>query len=347
MAVMRQRRLPQGNLTLELPIKELTSSSYFSGDRRSRFNTSALAPAPASAVFSGSEHRLSDFEKVKVLGRGNGGTVYQVQHRRTGSIYALKSLISDGPIRRKQVSREIEILRRTDSNTVVRCHGVIPTPSGDVALLLEYMDGGTLESLLAARERRPFPESALACVAHQILLGLSYLHSHKIVHRDIKPGNLLINTAGEIKIADFGVSKIMRQPLGPCVSYVGTSAYMSPERFDPESYGGKYDPYAADVWSLGLTVLELHLGHFPLLPPGQRPDWATLMCAICFGEPPELQEAASADFRDFISRCLQKESSKRWSVAQLLAHPFVTRRDLSGFDQFREIISPLVTNAEP
>ncbi|KAL0429647.1 UNVERIFIED_CONTAM: Mitogen-activated protein kinase kinase [Sesamum radiatum] len=99
---------------------------------------------------------------------------------------------------------------------------------------------------------------------------------------------------------------------------------MSPERFDPDTYGANYDGYAGDIWSLGLAVLELYLGHFPYLPPGERPDWATLMCAICFGEPPTLPESASENFSSFIECCLQKDSSKRWSATQLLSHPFVS-----------------------
>ncbi|KAK8965963.1 Mitogen-activated protein kinase kinase 5 [Platanthera guangdongensis] len=346
MAAIRDRRLPRGNLTLDLPRLDSTATP----DCRQRFNLPPLPPqaappmatAAAPCGVGGGEHRLSDFEKIKILGHGNGGTVYQVRHRRTGSIYALKTLAAEDSLQRRQVLREVEILRSMDSSTVVRCHGVIPTPSGDTSLLLEYMDAGSLESLLAARGKSPFPEAALAGIARQVLLGLSYLHTNKIVHRDIKPANLLVNITGDVKIADFGVSKIMRRSLDPCVSYVGTCAYMSPERFDPDSYGGNYDAYAADVWSLGLTVLELHLGHFPLLPPGQRPDWATLMCAICFGEPPQLPETASADFRDFIARCLQKESSKRWSVAQLLAHPFIACQDkLELVRALQDIISPV------
>ncbi|KAH0455950.1 hypothetical protein IEQ34_015982 [Dendrobium chrysotoxum] len=330
MAVIRERRLPNKTLTLELPIPNCTTAAECCPHL-------TLTPLPPPFL---SDLRLSDLDKIKILGHGNGGTVYQVRHRLTGVLYALKSLSVGDSIRRRQVSREVDILRFTDSPTVVCCHDVFSTPSGDIALLLEYMDAGSLESILAARSRRPFPEAALAAISRQVLLGLSYLHSHQIVHRDIKPGNLLVNAAGEIKIADFGVSKIIRRSLDPCLSYVGTSAYMSPERFDPDSYGGNYDAYAADVWSLGLTVLELHLGHFPLLPPGQRPDWATLMCAICFGEPPEMPETVSGDFRDFISRCLQKESSKRWSVEQLLAHPFVVGRDQSESDRaFCDLIS--------
>lgn len=127
----------------------------------------------------------------------------------------------------------------------------------------------------------------------------------------------------EVKISDFGVSKIMCRTLDACNSYVGTCAYMSPERFDPDSYGANYNGYAGDIWSLGLTMLELYMGHFPFLPAGQRPDWATLMCAICFGEPPVLPEGASEEFRSFIECCLQKDSTKRWTASQLLSHPFV------------------------
>ncbi|XP_020573286.1 LOW QUALITY PROTEIN: mitogen-activated protein kinase kinase 9-like [Phalaenopsis equestris] len=349
MAVIRERRFPKANLTLDLPRQDSTSGS----DCRQCFSLPPFpfpqpAAFPTAAVHSGGDHRLSDFEKIKVLGHGNGGTVYQVRHRRTGSVYALKALTADDSLRQQQIACEVQILRSTDSLFVIHCHGVVSAPSGDTSVLLEFMNAGSLESLLASRGI-PFPESAISGIARQVLRGLSYLHSHEIVHRDIKPGNLLVNTAGEIKIADFGVSKIMRRSLDPCFSYVGTCAYMSPERFDPDSnsYGGNHGAYAADVWSLGLTLLELHLGHFPLLPPGQRPDWATLMCAICFGEPPELPEFASSNFRDFIGRCLQKDSSKRWSVAQLLVHPFIDGLDEGEFNRtFREIISPATVAVE-
>ncbi|XP_020597230.1 mitogen-activated protein kinase kinase 9-like [Phalaenopsis equestris] len=332
MAVIRERRLPYQTLTLELPIPTSTIAAR------------PLDCCPPSVLNPPPRPFLSDLDKIKILGHGNSGNVYLVRHRLTGVLYALKTLSANESIRRRQISREIDIHRFADSPTIVRCDDVFSTPSGDIALLLEYMDIGSLESLLHARGRRPFTEAAIAAISRQVLLGLSYLHSHQIVHRDIKPGNLLVNAAGEIKIADFGVSKIIHQSFDTCVSYVGTSAYMSPERFDPESYGGNYDAFAADVWSLGLTVLELRLGHFPLLSPGQRPDWATLMCAICFSEMPEMPDTVSGDFRDFISRCLQKESRKRWTVEQLLAHPFVVNRDQTQSGRaFCELISSFRT----
>ncbi|PKU68273.1 Mitogen-activated protein kinase kinase 4 [Dendrobium catenatum] len=150
-----------------------------------------------------------------------------------------------------------------------------------------------------------------------VLLGLSYLHSQQIVHRDIKPGNLLVNAAGEIKIADFGVSKIIRRSLDPCLSYVGTSAYMSPERFDPDSYGGNYDAKAVDVWSLGLTVLELQLGHFPLLPPGQRPDWATLMRRQTYERVPRMRSLNSLEVVNDLLQLEESEKAPSRTVATL------------------------------
>ncbi|KAG6572979.1 Mitogen-activated protein kinase kinase 9, partial [Cucurbita argyrosperma subsp. sororia] len=281
-----------------------------------------LPPSSAPAISS------ADLEKLQVLGHGNGGTVYKVRHKRTSNIYALKVVHGDGdPTVRRQVFREMEILRRTDSPYVVKCHGIFEKPSGDVTILMEYMDRGSLDTLL--KKNTTLSESTLAHVSRQVLNGLHYLHSHKIIHRDIKPSNLLVNKNMEVKIADFGVSKIMCRTLDACNSYVGTCAYMSPERFDPETYGGNYNGYAGDIWSLGLTLLELYLGHFPFLPRGQRPDWATLMFAICFDEPPTLPEDASEEFRSFVQSCLQKESSKRWTAAQLLTHPFVSKESRS------------------
>ncbi|KAJ1394253.1 Serine/threonine-protein kinase, active site [Sesbania bispinosa] len=266
----------------------------------------------------------NDIEKLHVLGHGNGGTVYKVRHKRTSAVYALKIIHADSdPVTRSQIRREMDILQRTDSPHVVQYHGFFEIASGDVAIVMEYMDLGTLETML--KKKGTFSETQLAGVARQVLSGLRYLHSHKIIHRDIKPSNLLVNGKMEVKIGDFGVSKVMCRTVDGCNSYVGTCAYMSPERFNPDSNGGNYNGYAGDIWSLGLTLFELYVGHFPFLRVGQRADWATLMCAICFGDPPTLPpEAASAEFRSFIGCCLNKDSNQRWTASQLLTHPFLT-----------------------
>ncbi|XP_054785790.1 mitogen-activated protein kinase kinase 9-like [Prosopis cineraria] len=303
--VVRERRRP--NLCLRLP------------------EPSLCFPIPtisSSSVSSAADITPDDVEKLQVLGKGNGGTVYKVRHKRTSAIHALKVVHGCfDPMISRQVRREVDILQRTDSPNVVKFHGFFETPSGDVAILLEYMDLGALDTLL--KNNGTLSESQIAAVARQVLHGLSHLHANKIIHRDIKPSNLLVNQNMEVKISDFGVSKVLSRTLEPCNSYVGTCAYMSPERFDPNSYGGNYNGFAADIWSLGLTLFELYLGYFPLLPAGQRPDWASLMSAICFNEPPTLPESASDEFRSFVDCCLKKESSERWTASQLLTHPFI------------------------
>lgn len=286
-------------------------------------------PPPAVAPCASAEGlaRLSDYERISQLGQGNGGTVYKARHRRTAQQVALK-LFAAGDAD-PSAAREAEILMlASGAPHVVRLLAVIPSPAAEqpAALALELVSGGSLAGLLRALGR-PLGERPIAAVARQALLGLDALHALRVVHRDLKPANLLVGPAGEVKITDFGAGKVLRRRLDPCASYVGTAAYMSPERFDPEAYSGDYDPYAADVWSLGMAILELYLGHFPLLPAGQRPDWAALMCAICFGEAPEAPAAASDEFRDFVARCLEKKAGRRASVAELLEHPFIAERD--------------------
>ncbi|EAZ28359.1 hypothetical protein OsJ_12337 [Oryza sativa Japonica Group] len=253
---IRERRLPQLHISLDLP-----SCAGAANFRAAPASTSAAAAARAG------ELRMSDFDRVAVLGRGNGGAVYKVVHRRTSAVYALKAAVAE--------------------------------------------------------------------VAAQALSGLACLHARRVVHRDIKPGNLLVSVDGEVKIADFGIAKVVPPRRGgehrAAYEYEGTAAYMSPERFDSELHGDGADPFAADVWGLGVTVLELLMARYPLLPAGQKPSWAALMCAICFGELPPLPDgAASPELRAFLAACLHKDHTKRPSAAHLLTHQFVAGRNVAA-----------------
>ncbi|GJT03620.1 mitogen-activated protein kinase kinase 5-like protein [Tanacetum coccineum] len=119
------------------------------------------------------------------------------------------------------------------------------------------MDLGSLE------DAHLCDESSLAAVTRQILSGIYYLHTFKIVHRDIKPSNLLINSKNQVKVADFGVSRILEQTTDRCTSPIGTMGYMSPERIKTDINKGKYDGCAGDIWSVGVSILEFYIGKFP------------------------------------------------------------------------------------
>ncbi|VVA96671.1 unnamed protein product [Arabis nemorensis] len=268
----------------------------------------------------------TDLDRINVLGSGNSGTVYKVTHKTTSEIYALKKVKEDmDSTSRCQLLREIEILRLVDSPYIVKCHDIFQKHSGEVSILMEYMDLGTLESLRGSA----ITEDQLALIARQVLKGLNYLHELKIVHRDIKPANLLRNSKEEVKIADFGVSKVVVKSLNKCNSFAGTCAYMSPERVNSEADVAEEDKanvYAGDIWSFGLTMLEILVGYFPLVPQGQKPDLATLICAVCLEESPKAPEECSEEFKSFIDCCLRKKPSERWTASQLLNHPFLLRQ---------------------
>ncbi|KAJ4754308.1 Mitogen-activated protein kinase kinase 5 [Rhynchospora pubera] len=319
----RARRRP--DLTLPLPERDLTSIAVplplppppSTAPSTTTTNNNNSTPSSAGPTAT---PPISDLERVRRIGSGTGGTVWMVQQRSTRRIYALKVIYGnhEDTIRR-QIAREIEILRTSDNPFVVQCHGMY-VQGGEIQILLEYMDGGSLEGTRISDE--PF----LSDVARQVLEGLAYLHRRRIVHRDIKPSNLLINSERKVKIADFGVGRILAQTMDPCNSSVGTIAYMSPERINTDLNQGRYDGYAGDIWSFGLSILEFYLGRFPFGDNlGKQGDWASLMCAICYSNPPEAPSTASREFRDFISVCLQRDPGRRQTAVQLLQHPFIMR----------------------
>ncbi|KAJ4710219.1 Mitogen-activated protein kinase [Melia azedarach] len=275
-----------------------------------------------AATYSQGIDLLSQHEILKVLGRGDGGTVNKVRNKQTLAVYALKIIRGD-----IKSSQELDILRRISSPRIVHCHQIFEKPSGEAQILMEYMDIGTLDTY--RKSHGHLCEEVIADISRQVLKGLVYMRSKNILHHDIKPSNLLINEKMEVKIiADFGISKIVGSGTNHCNSFFGTYASMSPERFDTVK-NSEYDVYAADAWSFGVTTMEVYVGYYPfLLQEEKTAYWLALMSAICGGEPPCLTNSSStSQFKDFINCCLQKYPRMRWTASQLLLHPFVAEQD--------------------
>nr|CAB3456855.1 unnamed protein product [Digitaria exilis] len=291
-------------------------------------------PSPAPEE----ELHLSDLEWIGHLGDGGFARVSKARHRCTGEVFALKMSFYPDPA----MEEEAKVLSRAaGSPHVVECHALLRGPAGETACLLESMDAGTLGRALCRRRGRGFPEAALAEAAAQCVVGLAQLHSRGVAHLDVKPDNLLANSRGEIKIGDFNTSRILYGGAGERLQVsitAGTSSYFSPERFAPKARAGPQGAMAADVWSLGVTVLEMFTGRYAF--PSDA-SGLELELVICHGEPLRVPEEAeaSAELRGFVAACLEREPTRRATVPQLLRHPFLTRRDVEASRRaLREVI---------
>lgn len=171
-----------------------------------------------------------DLEKLGELGAGNGGVVAKVLHKPSGLIMARKMIhLEVKPAVKKQIVRELKILHDCNSPYIVGFYGAFYF-DGEISICMEYMDGGSLDLVL--KRCGKIPENVLGKITLAVLKGLAYLRDkHNIIHRDVKPSNILVNSRGEIKLCDFGVSGQLIDSMAN--SFVGTRSYMSVRKSEP------------------------------------------------------------------------------------------------------------------
>lgn len=233
---------------------------------------------------------------------------------------------SPNPALHRQILREVSFNRTCQTPYIVRYFGAFLSPDSlSIEICMEFCEGGSLDAIykrVKARNGRT-GEKILGKVAECVLKGLDYLHDRHIIHRDIKPSNILVTHSGQIKLCDFGVSGELVNSLAG--TFTGTSFYMAPERIKGQSY-----TITSDVWSLGLSILEIASNRFPFLPEGETAlGPIELLTYITGMKTPELQDDPEAGIkwsralRDFIERCLEKDPEARLGPKKMLSHPFV------------------------
>lgn len=254
-------------------------------------------------------------DQTNLLGRGAGGIVARGVYTPTGQILAVKVVRVEDKAKRSQLINELHnLLRITKSPFLIQLYAAyVHKDTGCVNVALEYMDYGSLADV--KQKVSTVPENILALIMMQILEGLKTLHLSYVVHRDVKLGNILVNSGGFVKVTDFGISKKLGDAAF-CDTFVGTATHMSPERVMGEDYS-----YAADIWSLGLCVMELATGVYPY---GSIASFPVLFDNLCNKDEPRLPSGRfSAHLCDFVERQLQRLPQSRATAVQLQAHVFI------------------------
>uniref|UniRef100_A0A672QM60 non-specific serine/threonine protein kinase n=1 Tax=Sinocyclocheilus grahami TaxID=75366 RepID=A0A672QM60_SINGR len=233
------------------------------------------------------------FELIEVVGNGTYGQVYKGRHVKTGQLAAIKVM--------------------------------------DVTeLVMEYCGAGSVTDLLKKTKGNCLKEDWIAYICREVLRGLLHLHSHHVIHRDIKGQNVLLTENAEIKLVDFGVSAQLDRTIGRRNTFIGTPYWMAPEVIACDDNPDSTYDYRSDVWSLGITALEMAEGAPPLC--DMHPMRALFL--IPRNPPPKLKSKKwSKKFQTFVDSCLVKNYLHRPSTETLLRHSFI--KDLPNERQVR------------
>uniref|UniRef100_A0AAX7TPQ6 non-specific serine/threonine protein kinase n=1 Tax=Astatotilapia calliptera TaxID=8154 RepID=A0AAX7TPQ6_ASTCA len=259
------------------------------------------------------------WEIIGELGDGAFGKVYKARNKETGVLAAAKVIETKSEEELEDYIVEIDILAKCDHRYIVKLLDAFYYEN-KLWIMIEFCPGGAVDAAMLELDRG-LTEPQIQVVCRQMLEALDYLHGLKIIHRDLKAGNILLMLDGDIKLADFGVSAKNTKTLQRRDSFIGTPYWMAPEVVMCETMKDAPYDYKADIWSLGITLIELA----QIEPPHHELNPMRVLLKIAKSEPPSLEQPKkwSQAFNDFLRKCLDKNPETRPTAAQMLEHPFV------------------------
>ncbi|XP_047273584.1 serine/threonine-protein kinase 10 isoform X2 [Homo sapiens] len=273
------------------------------------------------------------WEIVGELGDGAFGKVYKAKNKETGALAAAKVIETKSEEELEDYIVEIEILATCDHPYIVKLLGAY-YHDGKLWIMIEFCPGGAVDAIMLELDRG-LTEPQIQVVCRQMLEALNFLHSKRIIHRDLKAGNVLMTLEGDIRLADFGVSAKNLKTLQKRDSFIGTPYWMAPEVVMCETMKDTPYDYKADIWSLGITLIEMA----QIEPPHHELNPMRVLLKIAKSDPPTLLTPSkwSVEFRDFLKIALDKNPETRPSAAQLLEHPFVS--SITSNKALRELVA--------
>nr|XP_006823435.1 PREDICTED: traf2 and NCK-interacting protein kinase-like isoform X2 [Saccoglossus kowalevskii] len=265
------------------------------------------------------------FDLMEVVGNGTYGQVYKGRHVKTGQLAAIK-VMDVTEEEEEEIKLEINVLKKySHHRNIATYYGAfikkgIRGHDDQLWLVMEYCGAGSVTDLVKATKGNALKEEWISYICREILRGLSHLHAHHVIHRDIKGQNVLLTENAEVKLVDFGVSAQLDKTIGRRNTFIGTPYWMAPEVIAcDEDPAATYD-YRSDIWSLGISALEMAEGAPPLC--DMHPMRALFL--IPRNPPPRLRSRKwSKKFHNFGDQCLVKDYTKRPNTDLLLKHPFI------------------------
>ncbi|GAB1598160.1 serine/threonine-protein kinase 36-like [Argonauta hians] len=256
---------------------------------------------------------MDNYHILGLIGEGSYGKVYRGQRKFSANVVALKFITKLGKSERELqvLSQEIEIMRNLQHEHIVQLLDSFETEE-EFVVVMDYADGELYQIL---EDDGSLPEDQVQHVACQLVSALYYLHSHRILHRDMKPQNILLSKGEKVKLCDFGFARAMGFNTLVLTSVKGTPLYMAPEIVEEQPYD-----HNADLWALGCILYELFTG----MPPFYTNNIFQL-ASLIVKDPVPWPKNMSPVFKDFLQGLLSKNSQNRLSWPELLNHPFVSR----------------------
>ena len=281
------------------------------------------APLPPLNRVPGSGAGASDdYHILELVGEGSFGKVYKARRKFTGAITAMKFIAKHGKTEKdiKALRQEIDILRGLKHPNIIAMVDAFETKA-EFCVVTEFAQGELFEIL---EDDQCLPEEEVRAVAKQLVRALHYLHSNRVIHRDMKPQNILIGARRVVKLCDFGFARAMSSATMVLTSIKGTPLYMAPELVQEQPYN-----HTVDLWSLGVILYELFVGQ----PPFYTNSIYSLIQKIV-RDPLRWPENISPPFKSFLKGLLNKKPSERLTWPALADHPFV-REGPDAIDEAR------------